>query len=145
MWQKFGAGIWEALAKRYPDIDMNYVRAGAVLPFSGSALPIAMTSCCDDVRDHLLFHAHVLIYALCSTHPSVASPPPSVRSPRPHLLSCTAVAIPLLLPPLPPRLHPPLRLLHPLPWPLLLTSAPGRSPLCQSPRRSKPFAGCTPL
>jgi hypothetical protein len=27
MWQKFGAGIWEALAKRYPDIDMNSVSA----------------------------------------------------------------------------------------------------------------------
>ena len=23
MWQKFGAGIWEALAKKYPEIDMN--------------------------------------------------------------------------------------------------------------------------
>ena len=88
----------------------------------------------------MFLSAHV-----CSTHPSVASPPPSARSPRLHLLSCTAVAIPLPQPPLPPRLHPPLRLLHPLPWPLLLTSAPGRSPLCQSPRRSRPFAGCTPL
>jgi hypothetical protein len=25
MWQKFGAGIWEALSKRYTDIDMNEV------------------------------------------------------------------------------------------------------------------------
>ena len=26
MWSKFGAGIWEALAKRYPDMDMDQVR-----------------------------------------------------------------------------------------------------------------------
>ena len=25
MWQKFGAGIWEALAKKYLEIDMNDV------------------------------------------------------------------------------------------------------------------------
>ncbi len=25
MWQKFGAGIWEALSKRYTDVDMNEV------------------------------------------------------------------------------------------------------------------------
>ena len=25
MWQKFGPGIWEALAKKYTDIDMNQV------------------------------------------------------------------------------------------------------------------------
>jgi hypothetical protein len=63
MWQKFGAGIWEALAKRYPDIDMNYVRTCAVLPFPGSVLPITRTSCWCTLRDHLLFHAHVLICA----------------------------------------------------------------------------------
>jgi hypothetical protein len=28
MWQKFGVGIWEALAKRYTDIDMNEVGMG---------------------------------------------------------------------------------------------------------------------
>ena len=54
MWQKFGAGIWEALAKRYPDIDMNYVRTLAVLSFPRSVFPFAMTPCCDDVHDHLL-------------------------------------------------------------------------------------------
>jgi hypothetical protein len=30
MWQKFGAGIWEALAKKYTDIDMNNVSSGVV-------------------------------------------------------------------------------------------------------------------
>ena len=34
MWQKFGPGIWEALAKRYTDVDVLQVRAlpSLVLP-----------------------------------------------------------------------------------------------------------------
>ncbi len=41
MWQKFGAGIWEALSKRYTDIDMNEV--------------------CDIVLKHLLVMIAILL------------------------------------------------------------------------------------
>ena len=44
MWQKFGAGIWEALAKRYPDIDMNEVRGSLLAKICALQVPCGFSA-----------------------------------------------------------------------------------------------------
>ena len=77
MWQKFGAGIWEALAKKYPSIDMAQV--GVVRhPYPAALLHRGFR-----VRD--VYHPFVRVCPSSSTLPD-----PAMRRQRPRTAYCQA-------------------------------------------------------